>query len=556
MNVIDEYLVKLGFSEDMAGYRRFVVALREVSNAVDFSATGMAGSFLKAQSAIVGAFVSIGGAALTMVDKVAMADQSYRLFALHMYMSKDAARSLKIAMDALGEPLENLTWDAELRDRMRQLIEDQRRMAVELGPDFDANMRRIRDIRFEFTRMGVELKYLTFLTVNDFFKALGMGPQDVLQRLRTFNDWVIHNLPMIAEWLTTRFMPIWRDVEEVAKSTLEAIKEGVILFTNLIGLLSGDRSIQGMSLDLNKTAIAIQRVIQGFADFASALASTEALISHLLIAITDLGTGNFKAAGEELKVAWQEDVNAKVGFGLIGGMAGAGIGSLVGHPAAGAVLGFGLGSAYGGAADRGTVPGPISMQTSRGLAQEALQLARQVSGQTGVPADLIWSQWALETGGFHNLAALNNLAGIKIAGTNTFRPFQTLNDFANTYASVLKEQRYAGIGSAKTAQDFVDILSRGHYFYEQGDLSDPHKMAALKAQYLANILHYDRAITTPGRYPEQGVNQVIGAVNIYVNSSNATPEQIKTAVSQGMKESQNQQVQKNLQEFQGFSWSY
>ncbi len=123
-NVIDEYLIKLGAVVDQSGMRRFENALREASVMVDNQSTAMAGAFFKAQTGIVAGFAAIGGAALGLVDKVALADQNYRLFALHMYMSKDAARALKVAMDALGQPLENLAWDKELRERTRQLIED------------------------------------------------------------------------------------------------------------------------------------------------------------------------------------------------------------------------------------------------------------------------------------------------------------------------------------------------------------------------------------------------------------------------------------------------
>ena len=99
--VIDEYMVRLGASVDASGMQRFYQALREASNVSDASAKSIAGAFFKAQTEIVSGFLAIGTAALTMVDKVAMADQQYRMFAMHMFIAKDAARSLKIGMDAL-----------------------------------------------------------------------------------------------------------------------------------------------------------------------------------------------------------------------------------------------------------------------------------------------------------------------------------------------------------------------------------------------------------------------------------------------------------------------
>ena len=219
-NILDEYMIKLGAVVDASGMARFQQALREASSVVDATAFGMAKTFFKTQTEIVSGFAAIGVAALGLADKVAIADQEYRLFALHMYMSKDAARSLKVAMDALGQPLENLMWDSELRERTRQLILDQRAMAP--TGDYDAQMRKIRDIRFEFTRMEVELQYLGMHVVTDFLHALGVGPDWLLGRLRGFNDWVTHNLPAISHRLVTDFMPVWKDVNEVLGSAATA----------------------------------------------------------------------------------------------------------------------------------------------------------------------------------------------------------------------------------------------------------------------------------------------------------------------------------------------
>ena len=107
-NVLDEYMIKLGAVVDASGIARFQQALRETSSMVDANAVNMAKSALRIEGALVGAFASVGLAAVGLVDKVAMADQNFRLFALHMYMGKEQARALKVAMDALGEPLDHL----------------------------------------------------------------------------------------------------------------------------------------------------------------------------------------------------------------------------------------------------------------------------------------------------------------------------------------------------------------------------------------------------------------------------------------------------------------
>lgn len=323
-NIIDEYLVKLGATVDQAGMRRFENALRQASTIAEVETATMGKYFGTLQAEIVGGFTAIGAAALGLVDKVAMADQEYRLFALHMYMTKDAARSLKVAMDALGQPLENLTWDPELRARTRQLIDDQRRMAPD--DDFEAQMRKIRDVRFEFTRLEVEAQYLGMHVVQDFMKALGVGPDELLDRLRKLNDWVIANMPQIAQNLTAWFLPIWHDIKDVITTSGMALKDFLLLFTNLVGFISGDTSIEGATFDMEKFAKALQKVSHGLAGVADFLANVESLLSHLINSLVLLGSGKFSEAGQELKDSVQGWTlhQALVGAAGVAGFAGAG----------------------------------------------------------------------------------------------------------------------------------------------------------------------------------------------------------------------------------------
>ncbi len=270
---IDEYLVRLGATVDQAGMRNFQQALREATIVADHSAASIAGSMLKVQGELLAGFAAIGGAAIGLVDKVAQADQQYRLFALHMYMSKDAARGLKIAMDALGEPLENLTFDKELNERARQLLEDQRRMAP--NGDFDAQMRKVRDIRFEFTRMEVEGQYLAMHVVQDFIQALGYGPDKLLEKLREFNNWVVADLPAISATLVDEFLPVWKDMEVIAGQLGEGVYSAAGAFQTFVGVLSSDTSIQTDTVTLESMAKAFQHVANGAADVSTIMLGLE-----------------------------------------------------------------------------------------------------------------------------------------------------------------------------------------------------------------------------------------------------------------------------------------
>jgi hypothetical protein len=547
MPFIDEYLVRLGFGVDNASYHRFAAILRDAERMVEQRSGSMAGSFLGVQTAIVGGFASIGAAALGMVDKVAMADQDFRLFALHMYMGKDAARSLKIAMDALGQPLENLTWDAELRDRTRRLIEDQRRMAP--GGDFDLQMRKVRDIRFEFTRMEVELQYLAMHTVLDFLHALGTGPDELLEKLRKFNDWVISDMPAIAHRIVTEFMPIWKDIKDIAYATGDALRQFAILFTNVVGLLSGDESIEGTSLSLDKMLTAVHHVAQGFATWAESIANVEKLLGHLLNALDLAMSGKFKEAGAELSSAWHDVTAQSIGMiagGIVGGVFGGPGGALVGSAGGMSIasnlqkiggpnnVARGFGAMVAGVGGSGGPGGDMVEQVAR-LAGISPQLLRGVmmaesSGNQNVP-----DQWA---------------KGVPHMGLMQLSP-----DIAAKYMVNPRDPMSNLMGGALYLRDLQsqfgsDAGAVGAYNMGPGGMEKVLSGKATLPNETRNEIA--RVMSSMGK---SGPLQ-IGSVTINIGKTNAQPEDIHSAVKDAIKDAADSKVQRNLSEFQSLSYSY
>ena len=463
-NYVDEYMIKLGAAVDASGMAHFQQALREASMIADVSFASIAGAAFKAQTEIVGGFLAIGSAALGLVDKVAMSDQSFRLFALHMYMSKESARGLKVAMDALGEPLENLTWDPELRARTAQLLKDQRAMAPD--GDFEAQMRKIRDIRFEFTRMEVEGEYLAMHVVEDFMKALGMGPDDILNKLKGFNDWVTHSLPQISQRLVSDFLPVWNDVVHIMKDAWQVGLDLGQAFTNVMAVLSGDQALAG-TITLEKFAGSVEKLVHWLS-----------LVSDFLLKITGLLAGGLVGG----------TVGGLLGSiiggiaGLAGGFAGVAAGAL-GGGALGTAIGTGIGAVGGGAFDVYRAYNPAG---GGGNSGDTVALAQRVSAMTGIRPDLLWSQWAHETGGFTHMGAANNLAGIKIPGTDTYQSFSSLDDFGKRYAEVVgNAHRYAGLSGATSPAEFAHILKTGGYYADS------------EANYAGGMGRYERMYNGP-----------------------------------------------------------
>lgn len=538
-NYLEEYLVKIGASVDGSSMRKFNQALHEAQKAVEVSSGEMAGSFLKAQSAIVGGFAAIGGAALGMIDRVAQADQEYRLFGLHMYMTKTAARELKISMDALGASLEDITWDPELRARAAQLIADQREMGKNLGFDFDKEMLKVRDIHFEFTRMGVELKYLSMKVVEDFLSALGVGPDELLKQLRRFNDWVQKDLPEISKKIVGFLMPVLTDVWSVIKATGGALAETGLAFTNLVGLLSGDTSIEGSSFSFEKMGTAIQHVVHWFAVFAEAIANVEELLAHLLSALALAASGKFSDAGKEIAAA-AKDINGKtlgmVGGGIIGGLAGGPLGVLPGA-FAGANVGDWIGGNSTSSPTMTSVPGVtgdswknLAAATNGVVSPELLAaLASVESGSLGMSA-------RSRTGAIGTMQLMPGTA--KQYGVDPYDPTGNLTGGTAFLRDMMK--RYGGneaeaIGAYNAGPGRMDSF-----------LAGKATLPSETQNEIARVL---------GKMGQTGSVQV-GSITIKIDGTNASPHEIQHAVTSGIEDAANKRVQRNLAEFSGQAWSY
>jgi hypothetical protein len=95
--------------------------------------------------------------------------------------------------------------------------------------------------------------------------------------------------------------------------------------------------------------------------------------------------------------------------------------------------------------------------------------AARVSQMTGIPADILYAQWAHETGNFTNRGAkdLNNLAGVNVPGGKgqDYRKFSSIDEFGDYFAKLMRPGgRYDAARSAKTPEAFAAALKAGGYY--------------------------------------------------------------------------------------------
>src|SRR5580700_3585062 len=98
-SVIRSYLVSLGFDVDAIGRNKFDEALRTATASITHFTGGMAKSFIEAGAAVVGTLTAVATGTIAMMAETAKSDLQFQLLARRMYMTTDAAKSLKIATD-------------------------------------------------------------------------------------------------------------------------------------------------------------------------------------------------------------------------------------------------------------------------------------------------------------------------------------------------------------------------------------------------------------------------------------------------------------------------
>jgi len=192
-DTIKDYLVGLGFSVDEKTYNAFTKKLNESAKEVEKAVGKTTLTYLKAGSVVISMLAGIVSATAAVIDKTAQADLQYKKLGLRMFMNNELAKQFKISTDALGESLDDIAWMPELRERYFALMKQSGEMKT--PHDADEQLKHIRDIRFEFTRMKIEANYAMQWISYYLIKNL-REPLNLLQNsLKNFNSWITSNMP-------------------------------------------------------------------------------------------------------------------------------------------------------------------------------------------------------------------------------------------------------------------------------------------------------------------------------------------------------------------------
>lgn len=563
---LKSYLVSLGFSANMQQFKRFESTLGEAGNLVKSVTAGIGSDLIKWQFGILGLFTGVSSAIVGTIDKIAMADQDYRLFGERMFMNTQQAKSLKIALDSLGQPLNAVAFDPELHERFVQLQKDQRQMQAEMPVDFEKTMRQIRDIRFEFNRLEVELQYIGASTAQAIFKGLGLDSGDFLKTLQNINSWIINHLPQIVEKLKTFLIPILKDTWDILKDIGSILGDVLALFTDIVGLLTGDDSIRGTTFNFEKLAGAIGHVMHGLKEVFDFMAKAEKVLMPMLTTILGIIGGG--------------SIGGTIG-GIVGGIAGIEGGpiGMAAGAAAGSTTGTAIGAGIGGAAGAITdlfrgmsshpdnvkrtmdntifagaqgaaIASPVSTIAKATVDQAAhsKQFAGKFIPNAQVLADLVNAVIKQESGGRQTDASGRTTESNKGA----LGLMQLMPDTARDLGVNPRDAKGNIEGGAKYLTQLL-----AHY---QGNIDDAlaaynwgvgnvDKRLAAGKKFPAQVQGYVDSVK--GKYAAQQsstshVDNSITVGDIHVNNPKADEHQIKSAVIAAIDEKRNKQIQRSM----------
>ncbi len=483
-STIKSYLISLGFEADDNMYRKFSAALQKASGEVEKHTSIIANSYAKAGGVIIGAVGTIITSTTMLLDSLAKADLGYEKYAMRMYMARDAAKQFKIVTDSMGESLEDIAWIPELNEKYKSLMEEAHKM--ELPTSYQEQMKMIRGIGFEFTRLKVESIYGLQWIGHNLIKHLFKPISDSKNSFKSFNDYIVEKMPIWSEKIASAFSKVlniildngealflmgekikgfWDNISNPEKIAIFGtalamlfiaggpVTQAIIGFglltlaiSDLMGYLDGKKTIIDPHI-FEGIIYSAERMALGFKTAYLALKSLGTLAAGLgasLASKTTWGIGGrdwtaFKESLKDTGKMWEDFANTE-GKKLK------------------------LEEENKKKRLQANKEGAANAEDWDKQQPQIISAAQKASSETGIPAQLIYSQWAGETGNFTNRGAreLNNFAGVNVPGGKgeDYRKFSSPAEFGDYWSSMINRS-YPEAKKAKTPAEFANALKKG-----------------------------------------------------------------------------------------------
>jgi hypothetical protein len=298
LDVIKEYLVAIGFAINQAQLNKTNKQINDLGNLVKGQSKSMAANVMAASRYMVTAISTVTAAITGMVTSQAKAQLEYQKFGTRMWMNTQAAKDFKIALDTLGESMEDIAWNPELRSQFTEL----NRLSKTLHTPYDAagQFKGFRSILFEVKKFRVEMQYAMEWVSYYLLKNFAGPLAKIRESIQDIQKKIIINMP---EW-TKKVADFFTSILNVAGSAIRFIKD---IFNTVLDFFQ--KSPQQVKLMLLAIGAAISLFMIGPAGRMAAL------FGYLLLLIEDFyGYLDGRKSSKTLAPMWKEFIKIYESF--------------------------------------------------------------------------------------------------------------------------------------------------------------------------------------------------------------------------------------------------
>ena len=191
-NFIEEYLVAIGAKTDSQSFddakrqtSELEKSLKRIEQNTAFTALlkGVE-AFIAAGKFAIDVIKKIGNTLYDNIVGVAKADMAYMKLARSMWVTKETAKSLQMAMDEMGANMQDIAWIPELRDQFFRLREEINKFST--PADADNQLKYIRSIGYDIQVLMIRLKMLREWIVYYLIKYL----KPFMDEFKAFINWL------------------------------------------------------------------------------------------------------------------------------------------------------------------------------------------------------------------------------------------------------------------------------------------------------------------------------------------------------------------------------
>lgn len=195
--VMAEYLVRLSADVDTNSFNSAMTAINQLSAKLK-QVKGIA-----AAAALSIGLGKIGAAAVDAVKDVARADLEFAKLGQRMWITKDSAKALSVAMKTMGCTEEDIAWVPELREQFFRLKNEMDELST--PADAEDGLKYVRSISYEIESLQVKFKMLKEWIVYYLIKIIRPFMDEFKEWVQWLNGKLKGRMPdiakNIAKWL-------------------------------------------------------------------------------------------------------------------------------------------------------------------------------------------------------------------------------------------------------------------------------------------------------------------------------------------------------------------